>query len=152
MGNIFQQGFLGFVLPIQVGDARPAAAPGADRPAIGGKPANLRLQVDGDEVGNQQRPVQSILVRSQLLGVFNHWERSGKPLVPAARDNDHRQAAAVHPGVGPGGSHGLGPDLHIVPIGGEQHLADIGAVIPPQALLGDGGIKADLPGKGLLHI
>lgn len=75
-----------------------------------------------------------------------------RPWLPLPETITTGQAAAVHPGVGTGGCLGFGPDLHIVPIGGQQHLADVGAVVPPQALLGDGGVQAHLPEDGFLYV
>ena len=108
--------------------------------------------MDGDEVGNQHRPQGGFPVRAQLFGILHHRQAGGEALVAAAGDNHHRQAAAVHPGVGAGGGHGFGPDFHVVPIGGQQHLADVGAVVPSQALLGDGGVVPHLAAHGVLHV
>ena len=152
VGHILEQS-LGILVPaVEPGNARPAAAAGADGPAVGGKPADFRLQMDGGQVADQHRPEHCLPVHPQLFGELHHRQASGEPLVAAAGDNHHRQAAAVHSGIRACGGHGLGPDLHIVPIGGQQHAANVGAVVPPQALFRNGGVVPHLPAEGFLHV
>ena len=93
---------------VQVGDAGARAAASTGRAAIGGQAADAGLQVDGHEVGDNQRPVQHILGHLQLLGVHNDGQRGGQSLVAAAGVDNHRQLTAVHAPVRTGGGVGLG--------------------------------------------
>ena len=132
------------VRPLQVGDAAAGGAPGADRAAVGGQPADAALFVDGDEVGHRQGPVQPVLGDGQGLGVLDHRHRHRDALVAAARVDDHRQLAAAHPGVGAGGRLGDGPVADVVAVELEHGGADVGPVVPQQALLRDEGVVLDL--------
>ena len=74
------------------------------------------------------------------------------PWLPLPEFDDHRQVAAVHACVRPGRGVGLGAvvDAHAVRL--QQDAADVRAVIPAQALLGDGPVIVDLPLERLLHV
>ena len=108
--------------------------------------------MDGDEVRHHERAVEHLLRDAQLLGIDNDRQRRRQPLIAAAGIDDHRQVAAVHARVRPGRGVGLGAvvDAHAVRL--QQDAADIRAVIPAQALLGDGPVVVDLPLKRLLHV
>ena len=65
-----------------------------------------------------QRTVELLPRRAPSIpGVDDDRQRSGQALVAAARVDDHRQLAAVHPGIGPGGGPGLGPVVDAVAVG-----------------------------------
>ena len=101
--------------------------------------------MDGQQVAEGHRPQRLLLPCVQLPGVHHHRNRGGDSLVAAAGDDDDRLLAAAHPGVGPGGSHVSGPDLHILAVVVAQHLADVGPPLAGHALLGDGPVVVDLP-------
>ena len=81
----------------------------------------------------------------QLLCVHHHGHGGGDALVAAAGDDDDRHLAAAHAGVGPGGGHVPGPDLHILAVVLLQHPANAGPPGVFHALPGDGAVVVDLP-------
>ena len=82
---------------------------------------------------------------ARLPGVDDHGDACGDALVAAAGIDDHRQLAAVHPGVA--GRGGPGPELVVqaVLMPPEQGLADVGPVGMAQPLLRNGHVIGDLP-------
>ena len=137
---------------IEVGDARPRAAPGRDRAAVGRKRPDVRLDMDRAEVGDRQRPVERLTAHAQLLGVDHDRHGGRDALVAGAGVDDDRQLAAGHARVAGRGGHIAGAVLHRLAVGLAQRLADVRAVGPGEARLGDGHIVRDLPLKDLLHI
>ena len=137
----------------QVGNARSRPGSGTDRAAEGGETSDAGFLVDGGQVGQAQSPVELLVADLQLLGVLDDGQGSGHALVAAAGVDDHGHFTAVHPGVGTGRCHGLGPDHDAaLTVGLKQHTSDVGAVVPPKTFLGDGAVVLDLPIQNVLHV
>ena len=88
-----------------------------------------------------------------LLSVDDHRHADGDALVAAARVDDHRHGAAVHPGVGAGGGVGAGADVDgRIGVALQQDAAHLGAVGVLQALPADSHVALDLGGEDGLHL
>ena len=114
----------------QVSNPCSGACPGADSPAVSGKPADGRFLMDGCQVGQSQGPVLLILIHLKFLRIYQHGNRGSDTLVAASRINDDRQLTAIHPGVRTCCCHGLGPGADIISRHFQKNRTDIGAVIP----------------------
>ena len=145
-------GDLGKAAAVEIGDGRAGAAPGADGSAVSAEAADAGLHVNGQQVAESDGPEHGLVAHLQFLGVLNDGHRGGDALVAAAGDDDDRHLAAAHAGVGPGGGHGPGANLDVVPVVLAQHLADVGAPVVGHALLGNGVVVVDLPLNDVLHI
>ena len=108
--------------------------------------------MDGDKIGHHKCAVEHLLRDTQFSSVNDDRQRCRQSLIAAAGIDDNRQVAAVHARVRPGRGVGLGAvvDAHAIRL--QQDAADVRAVIPAQALLGDGPVIVDLPLERLLHI
>ena len=137
---------------MEEGDTRTGRRAGADGAAVGGKSSNAGLGVGGEEVGDQKGAVHGVFLHAHVLCILNHRQGSGHALVAAARVDDDRQLTAAHAGVGTGGGPGLGPGADVGAYVMEEGLADVGAPVAPQALVGDGGVHLHLAMEGLTDI
>lgn len=97
------------------------------------------------QVGKRQRPIKLFLGCAQFLGVLNDGQGGGHSLIATARIDNHRQFAAIHTRVRSRGSPRLGPGPYIPAVGIQQHLADVRAIVSPQALVRHHGIVGNLP-------
>ena len=153
-GHSVDQRMLDLLIPaaIEVGDARPRAAPGRDRAAVGRKRPDVRLDMDRAEIGDRQRPVERLAAHAQLLRVDDDRYGRRDALVAGAGIDDDRQLAPGHARVAGRGSHIAGAVLHRLTVGLAQRFADVRAVGAIQTRFGDGHVVRDLPLKDLLHV
>ena len=108
--------------------------------------------MQGNKIGYQQRTIKLIFRRVQFPRVFDHRQGSRHALIAAARVDNDRHFAAVHPRIGTGCRSSPRADAHVVAVGAEQRPADVCAVITAQALRRDGAIIADLLREHVAHI
>ena len=129
---------------MQICDTGTCGRARADRTAISRKPADALLLVQREEVGEQQRPQQTLVAHTQLPGVNNDRQRDRHALVSTSGVDDDRHLAAVHSRVGASG--GVCPRLFLRcgSAIAEQQGADRRAVLSAQADLRDGGVVRDL--------
>ena len=80
------------------------------------------------------------MLGAQLGGILNNRNRAGYTLISAAGINDDRHLAAVHSGIGGGSRHSLCPDTDIIALQLQKGLAHVGAIVTPDALIGNGGV------------
>lgn len=83
-----------------------APQPALVAPAECGQTANTGLLMDGNQIRYCQRPQQSLMVRSNSLGILNNRQRRRHALVAAAGNNDNRQFTTVHTSIGTCGCGG----------------------------------------------
>ena len=130
---------------LQIADACASADACGDRAAIGREPSDARFLMNGDEVGQRQRPQKQFPARTEALGVADHRQRGRDSLISGAGQDHDRHLAAAHSGIRASRRIGLRLRLDIAVGALEQDPADLGAPAAADALLGDGGIILDLP-------
>ena len=143
------------VTAAEIGDTGTRTSTRADSAAVGRQAANGGLFVDGGQVGEGQRPQKRFVAHAQLPGIDNDRYRGSNALIAAAGVDDHRLLTAVHAGIGTGCGVCLGTDSYIIALHIQQHTADVGTVVAPQTLLGNGHVAPDLRfqnGTDILHV
>ena len=65
----------------EVADTGACAYPGGNGAAVGGKPADATLLVDGDQIGHGQRPQKLLPGGVHALGVADHRHGGGNALI-----------------------------------------------------------------------
>ena len=137
---------------VEIADAGAGARAGAGGAAVGGKTADPGFQMDGHQIGHDERAVQQILRYIALFRVNDDRNGGGHTLVSAAGIDDDRQFAAVHTRVGTGCRPGLRPILNAVAVGLQQDLTDACAISFPQTGFGDLHVAVDLPLEDIPHV
>ena len=135
----------------QIRDPAACSRPRGNSTAVCGKSADSGLCMQRDQIAEEQCPVQLLFVRIQSFRIDDHRKRYGQSLVSAARTDDHRQFAAVHPCIRTGCSICLGAVLQIIACF-QKYFPDIGAVIIFQPILRDRSIAFDLAVEDLPDI
>ena len=130
---------------LQIRDARAGAAARADGSAVCREPADSCLKMNGDEVRHGQRPQKFFMRFVVVPRKDDHRHAGGDALVAAARVDDDRHFASVHPGVAPRGRVGTHDVRQIVLVSHEQRFADARAVISPETFFSDRHVVFDLP-------
>ena len=129
---------------VEVADPRAGAGPGRGGPAVGGETADARLEVDGDEVGDYERPQEHLMRNAELQRIDDYGNGGGDALIPAAGVDDHGKLTAVHTRIGPRGRPGFGTVENRVSVAAQKDLPDPGTVLAAQALLGNGNVVVNL--------
>ena len=143
----------------QVCNAAGRAGPGDGRAAEVAQASELRLDADGDEVGQGDGTQHGRLIDAQPAGGCHDGHRCGDALIAAAGVGHHRHRRACHAGVctGGGSDHGVGGQVagHEALAAVEVEIASDGkAVFLGKALIADDGV--DLHGAaddvdGVVH-
>ena len=108
---------------LQIADACASANACGDRAAIGREPSDARFLMNGDEVGQRQRPQKLFPARAEVLGVADHRQRGRDPLISGAGQDHDRHFAAAHSRVGASRRIGLRLRLDIAVRALEQNSA-----------------------------
>ena len=139
----------------KISDSRTRCRSGTHRTAVCGESADSGLLVDGNQVGQRQRPVGLLFRRLSFLGIFQHRKGAGHSLISASRIDDYRKFTAVHPGIGTRRRHGFRSGTHVCSVAGQKHAADVGTVVSRQTFLGNRRVVFNLPADDLpdiLHV
>ena len=132
------------ITALQIGNATAGGSTCTDSAAVSGQTANALFLMDGQQIAQQQRPVELLFAAAQFFGIFYYRQRHGHALIAAAGIHHHGQLTATHPGIRPGSSGGLCSLLDVISVGGQNHAANVGAPGVLQPLMRNGAVVFDL--------
>ena len=124
----------------------------ADCPAECRQPADSRLLVNRNQIGQCECTVHFFLRNPELARIHDNRYRARNPLIAGAGVDDNRHLAAVHAGVRACSRHRNGLVVNLIIFHLQNDRADIRAPRIAKSLLGNRHIAGNLPVEHLLHI